>query len=518
MRPVASFALVLALSVPLTAFGATKEIQKLEKTLARDRDAAARADAAWQLGQLGSTESVPALAAALEVDSSSAVRANAAASLWHLGDASRPAIPALTKALDDPSGAVVGNAAGALLKLGTPKSKLVPVYRRLLERRDCDDRVIGLKALATEAPPIDLFDTAWECSQDSDVVDSDVRSDAREALRKIVGRKDKAVIPLILEILKDSGGRDISTLIRGIASYEPPVKDAVPVLASLLGARDESTSSGAASALGNMKAAAVPALPDLMKCLASHPQNKTREDAAEALGEIASEIGPKASAAAPALVAALVKAAESDKWPSVRKAAVSALAEMGPAAREAIPMLRKALESPDDWMRLAARNVLFRVEPGKSQEVADIADKHQAEEKGVLFDDLSQLSATLPGRLPEVFELIIYDKFAMATVPQSDSPTGRGKYTYKAGTVTGPDEASSDDCTKKIALSKVNFSLVPKLVQQAPGLLGSPSGKVSHVQLSGGIFCRAIGWLVYVKDAGYVEFKLDGKVGKVQKM
>jgi len=513
MRPVASFALVLALTVSMSvsfaSFGATKEIQKLEKTLARDQDARARAEAAWQLGQLGSTESVPALAAALQEDSSAAVRANAAASLWNLGDASRPAIPALTRALDDPSGAVVGNAAGALIKLGTPKSKLVPVYRELLTRRHCEDRVIGLKALATEAPPIDLFDTAWECSETREDIDSDVRSDAREALRKIVGRKDKAVLPLILEILKDPRGDDITTLIGGIASYQPPVKDAVPVLASLLGARDESTSSAAASALGDMKAAALPALPDLVKCLASHPQNKTREDAAKALGEI----GPKASAAVPALV----KAAENDKWPSVRKAAVTALGEMGTAAREAIPMLRKALESPDDWMRLAARNALFRVEPGKNQEVADLADQHQVEEKGILFDDLTQLSATLPGRLPEVFELIIYDKFAMATVPQSDSPTGRGKYTYKAGTVTGPEEASSDDCTKKIALSKVNFSLVPKLVQQAPGLLGSPSGKVSHVQLSGGVFCRAIGWLVYVEDAGFVEFKLDGKVGKVQK-
>jgi HEAT repeat protein len=508
-------ALVLSLAVSLAAFGATKEIEKLEKTLARDRDASARAEAAWQLGQLGSTESVPALIKALEEDSSSAVRANAVASLWHLGDASRPAIPALTAALDDSSGAVVGNAAGALLKLGTPKSKLVPAYRRLLESRDCEDRVIALKALSTEAPPIELFDAAWGCADPRAQLESDDRGLALEALRKIIGRKDKAVAPVILDILKDPRGRDdLSTLIRSIGNYTPPVKDAVPVLASLLEARDERNSSAAASALGDMKAAALPALPDLMKCLASHPQNKTREEAAEALGEIAAETGAKASAAVPALV----RAAETDKWPSVRKAAVSALGDMGTAAHDAIPMLRKALESPDDWMRLAARNALFRVEPGKNQEVADIADQHQVEEKGILFDDLTQLSATLPARLPEVFELIIYDKFAMATVPQSDSPTGRGKYTYKAGTVTGPEEASSGDCTKKIALSKVDFSIVPKLVQQAPALLGSPSGKVSHVQLSGGVFCRAIGWLVYVEDAGYVEFRLDGKAGKVQKM
>jgi len=180
-------------------------------------------------------------------------------------------------------------------------------------------------------------------------------------------------------------------------------------------------------------------------------------------------------------------------------------------------MLREALKSPDDWMRLAARNSLFRVEPDRREEVADIADKHQLEERGILWEDLSQLSATLPGRLPEVYDLIIYDKYAMATVPQSDSPSGRGKYTYKVGTVTGPEEATSDDCKKKIQLSTVNFSVVPKLVQQAPALLGAPSGKVTLVQLSPGVFCRGHGWLVYVENAGMVEFRLDGKVGKVQK-
>src|SRR5688572_5152896 len=195
MRRFVSVALLLA---ALTLSGATtKEIQKLEKALAGGRDVEARADAAWQLGQLGSTDSIPILIKALESDSSPAVRANAAASLWNLGDASSAAIPALTKALDDPSGAVVGNAAGALIKLGTPKSKVVPAYRRLLTRPDCADRVIGLTALATEAPAPELFPHAWECAQTED---SDVRSAASEALRKIVGRKDRTLAPRLIEI------------------------------------------------------------------------------------------------------------------------------------------------------------------------------------------------------------------------------------------------------------------------------------------------------------------------------
>lgn len=502
---------ILVLLVATSALAASdKDVQKLEKTLARDRDASARAQAAWDLGQMGSTESVPALITALETDRSDAVRANAAASLWNLGEASRSAIPALTKALDDPSGPVVGNAAGALMKLGTPKSKLTPAYRRLLSLPDCEDRVVGLKALSTEAPPAELFSDAWECGELDQTLEGDARSAGREALRKILARKDRTLVPRILHILEKPGSADLSSLIMAIGSYDPPVKEAVPVLASLLTARDEKTSSYAASALGDMKTAALPALPDLVKALESHPQNKTREDAAKAIGEI----GAKASAAVPALI----NAGKSDKWPSVRKTAVTALGEMGPAARDAIPMLRESLTSPDDWMRLAARNALFRVEPNKREEVADIADKHQVEEKGILWEDLTQLSATLPGRLPEVYELIIYDKFAMATVPQTDSPSGRGRYTYKAGTVTGPEEATSGDCKKKVALSKVDFSVVPKIVQQATALLGAPAGKVSHVQLSAGVFCGSMGWLVYVKDAGFVEFRLDGKAGKVQKM
>jgi HEAT repeat protein len=504
-----SLALVLVFVSALIAAG-SKESDKLEKTLANDRDSSKRAEAAWQLGQSGSAESVPVLINALERDSSEAVRANAAASLWHLGDVSRPAIPALTKALDDPSGAVVGNAAGALVKLGTPKSKVVPAYRRLLTHTSCEDRVIAVKALATEVPPSEIFDAAWECSQPNKDIDSDVTSDARDALRKIVGRKDKSLGPIILGILDHLGTRDGSTLISAVGSYEPPLKDAAPVLASLLTYRDESTSSSAAHALGNMKTASLPVLKDLITALESHAQNKTREAAAKAIGEI----GPKAIAAMPALI----KSMQSDKWPEVRAASASALGELGTAAKDAIPALREALKSPDDWMRLAARNALFRVDPGKSQEAADIADAHQAEEKGILWQDLTQLSATLPGRFPEVYDLIIYDKFAMAHVPQSDSPSGRGEYTYKAGTVTGPKEASDDDCKKKIALSKVDFSIVPRLVQQAPGLLGAPAGKVSHVQLTPGVFCHGHGWLVYVDDVGFVEFGLNGKVGKVQKM
>ncbi|HQR68168.1 MAG TPA: HEAT repeat domain-containing protein, partial [Thermoanaerobaculia bacterium] len=212
----------------------------------------------------------------------------------------------------------------------------------------------------------------------------------------------------------------------------------------------------------------------------------------------------------------LAKAAREDTWPQVRSAALTALGEMGPAAKEAAPVLRQALKDPDGFISLAARNALFRVEPDTAQEVAAIADESRPVQKGILFDDLSRLRTVLPGRVPEVYELVIYPEFAIATAPCRETTSGRCRFTYTAGAVTGPDEGSGD-CDKKIPLAKVDVSVVPGLVKQAPGLLGSPSGTVDLVQLSPGVFCKSHGWIVSVKGAGMVEFRLDGKVDKVRK-
>ena len=510
LRHVVTIGLVLALCLPLAVASEnpSKQIQRLEKQL-KDRDSRVRAQAAWDLGQVGATESVPALTQALE-DPSDAVRANAAASLWNLGEASRPAIPALRKVLDDSSAVVVGNAAGALKNLGVPISNLIPAYRRLLTLRDCKSRIIGVKGLIDEVPPTMLFEQAWECGE-APGVDPDTQRAARDAVRKIVNRRDRVLVPQILEKLRKLGSRDGSDLTLAVSSIEPPVTEAVPVFIALIDAPNESTQRGALYGLGRMGTASIPAVPRLVECLQSHKDPDTREKAAEALGKI----GPKAAGSA---VPALMKGAAEDKWPKVRRACLSALGEMGPAARQAIPVLRAALRDPDGFISMDARNALFRVDPGSREEVATISDQSRPEQKGTLFEDLSQLQSTLPKRLPEAFEVVIYDKFAMVTVPYADSKNGRGQFTYQSGTVTGPQDATgSQDCSKKIELSTVDFSLVPKLVKHAPGLLGVPSGKVTHVLLSGGVFCKAIGWFVYVENAGYVEFRLDGKVGKARK-
>lgn len=380
--------------------------------------------------------------------------------------------------------------------------------RKLLASRDCESRVVGLGNLLDKVPPTELFDAAWNCANDSRI-DSGTRDEARAILKRIVGRRDRIMVPQILEALKNPGSRDGSDLVSAVTEKDPPVKEAVPVVAALLESGNEPTRKAAVRGLGRMGSAAVPAALQLAGVLQSERDAETRVDAAEALGRI----GPKCAKAA---VPALAKAAKEDKWPKVRSTSLTALGEMGPEAKEAIPVLREALKDPDGWISMAARNALFRVEPDKGEEVAAIADAARPVQEGSLYDDLSQLKAVLPGRVPEVWELNIYDKFAFATAPCAGTGGERCRFKYEGGAVTGPDEGSGD-CEKRIALAKVDFSVVPGLVRQAPGLLGSPSGKVELVQLSGGVFCKSPGWFVHVKDAGMVEFKLNGKVDKVRK-
>jgi len=266
----------------------------------------------------------------------------------------------------------------------------------------------------------------------------------------------------------------------------------------------------AARSLGFERAAALPAVPRLIEMLQTDRDNDVRWSAADALGNI----GPKCAKTA---VPVLMKAAKEDKWPKVRATSLTALGEMREAAKPAIPLLRESLKDPDGFIAQAARNALFRVEPNASQEVSDIEDAHRPKQVGSLFDDLSKMKEVLSARVPEVYELAISPGFAHATTACTDTPTGRCRFKYEGGAVTGPDEGSEDDCEKKIALAKVDFSVVPGLVKQTPGLLGSPSGVVDLVQLSPGVFCKSHGWIVSVKDGGQVQFKLNGKVDKVVK-
>jgi len=514
MKHSVTFVIIICLVfLGLTPVGAKtkrEEAQDLMQEMATSRDAEVRAQAAWQLGQMGATDAVPALTAALE-DVNRSVRANAAASLWNLGDVAKPAMPALKKALNDPYAGVVSNAAGALVRLGVPRSELVPAYKRLLLEKKCRFRIAGLKGLLGQVPPADLFQDALQCSRDEDL---DNRFAAGDVLRELMDKDNRAMIPLILAALKDSGDKNITDLVLAIVQYKPPVPEAVPILEQYLGAPDPDTRRIAAEGLGRLKETSLDALPSLIRLLEADPDADVRKAAATAIGEM----GGKAKEAVPVLI----RSVKDDKWPKVRQAAIQALGAMGEASRAAIPVLNEALKDSDNFIRNAARNALFRVDSENRAKTADASGpppdgKAAAKAGSSLFEDAGALRETLVARVPEAVELVIYEDFAIATAPEPTSRTGYGRFTYRSGTVTGPDDGQAN-CKETFRIGSADFSILPRLVKEAPDLAEMPDGTISHVILGRSVFCKEVGWHIYVREGSkysFVEFNLAGKMQKV---
>ncbi len=82
-------------------FDDDKLVREYAKTLAKDKDAKDRADAAHWLGGRKNPEAVAALAKALS-DPEASVRQAAASALWKTGEGAAAAKPELLKALADP--------------------------------------------------------------------------------------------------------------------------------------------------------------------------------------------------------------------------------------------------------------------------------------------------------------------------------------------------------------------------------------------------------------------------------
>lgn len=73
-------------------------------------------------------------------------------------------------------------------------------------------------------------------------------------------------------------------------------------------------------------------------------------------------------------------------------------------------------------------------------------------------------------------------------------------------------------CKKTFALADIDFAILPRLLKEAPGLAKKPNGNITHVMLGRGVFCKKVGWIVYVKDGSkfsMVAFNLKGKLENV---
>jgi HEAT repeat protein len=229
-----------------------------------------------------------------------------------VGVLAEAAVPALRRALADPSPVVRAGAARAVGALGP-------------------------SAAPAEA---ELFAALGDGV-------TDVRWQSALALWKLELKAPAAIEPLAAAL------RSEDPYVRGFAAVSlgnvgPAASAAVPALVEALAKDDGYGRGGAAAALARMGPAAAAAVPALREGLRSADGDR-RWKAARTLGRI----GPAASAAAPDLAEAL-----RDPNEHVRRHAARALGRLGPLSMEAATVLQRATGDSDEEVRKEAKESL----------------------------------------------------------------------------------------------------------------------------------------------------------------
>jgi hypothetical protein len=254
-------------------------------------------------------------------------------------------------------------------------------------------------------------------------------------------------------------------------------------------------------------------LTNLIRDLRNDPDPDVRKRAAADI----EDMGPAAAEAVPALIEAL----KEDRWANVRQAAAETLGELGDPAKVAIPALYEALADPDGFVRLMARNALFRLDRENGEKAARLADEFAAAPpvggaSTRLFEDVSGMPELLARELPVAAKLVVYENSAIVTAPESTSPTDWAQFTYEKGILIGPKEGRTS-CKKTFRFADIDLSLIPKLVKESIKRAGGDA-EVGTLTLSHGVFCKKAMWMVSVENgakASQIEFKTNGRVKKV---
>lgn len=354
---------------------------KTRSKLARD----CTVQALLHLGRAGKS-AVPALRAALE-DPEDDVRLWAAIALGHLGPAARDAVPALRRPLCDGDPQVRLAAADAWCRIERRPAEALPVLLTALTQGDQTDssRIGDTTHISVEPggalrrygptalPPLlrgiseDNLDLPlpW---QGTVRLLKDLGPEAGEAVPSLVGmlRRQPPPIPPRPKGLTDSREdmlrdwdeargilhRPQEEIIEALGGIGPRARSAVLLLAQILAGKDQALHAAAAKALGRIGPAAAAAVPALQTALREREPIEARELREVGLAPNAGFIcchtlcfgGSRWSASDPwefNLSGSLEGAIPSD----VRSQAAYALAQIGPAARDAVPALREALRT-----------------------------------------------------------------------------------------------------------------------------------------------------------------------------
>ncbi len=194
-----------------------------------------------------------------------------------------------------------------------------------------------------------------------------VRASAARALGEIGGR---AGMSELFEALGDPSESARASAAQALARLGPTPED-VQALAGALESPDRYVAGFAAWSLGNLGAAAEPAVPDLVRALA---RDETNAVVAGALARV----GPAAKAAVPELVKALASEDDGRRWRAART-----LGRIGPEAGPAVEALTGALADPNGLVRAHAARALGRIGPAAMPAAAALQRATGDREEGV---------------------------------------------------------------------------------------------------------------------------------------
>ena len=181
--------------------------------------------------------------------------------------------------------------------------------------------------------------------------DPRVRSKAIEILRLEFGSQ---AVPNLIRALNDADAAVRRDAIHALASIQPPAQETLSALATAMRDPDRGVRRAAVAALGDLRA--VPVLAQALK----DPDKDIRRNVVRALRRTVTRPGVTPEPTAAPAVAALAEALH-DTDRDVRYAAAASLGVIGPMARDVTPSLATAMKDPDPSVRRAATDALGRV-------------------------------------------------------------------------------------------------------------------------------------------------------------
>jgi HEAT repeat protein len=174
------------------------------------------------------------------------------------------------------------------------------------------------------------------------------------------GRQMPAALSALTAALRDTNPHVRAVAATALSSLGPAGPEAIPALQDLLATPD---CLPALRALAQYGPDAAPAMGKIVPLLRHEGDSEIRWNAARTLAKI----GPAAKEAAPMLVEAM-----KDPEPLVREHAAEALGCIGPEAKETIPELVKALKDPDAHVRRDAVRSLGQMGPAAKSAIESI--------------------------------------------------------------------------------------------------------------------------------------------------